>query len=180
MTRLISELDHRLSVVKRWNILHTIQHQTVAEHCFNVARLAAKIWPLLGGRADMLVDVYEWALHHDDEEALANDPPAMIKPYFDMERFKADHKDLIGSYRPANTDVKLCVKLADKIEGLHFLWMEVNLGNQFAAGHLQQEFVIIMKWARENYDTETCMLIQSWLVPFKTPGQSTRFARAGV
>lgn len=178
--KVMSELDHRLSVVKRWNILHTIQQQSVAEHCFNVARIAAKIWPLLGGRTDMTADIYEWALHHDDEEALINDPPAMVKPYFDVERFRKDHADLLEKHGPLNSDVKNCVKLADKIEGLHFLWMEVNLGNDFVKDHLKLEPGIIMKWARETYDTETCMLIQEWLTMFRYPGYSTRFARAGT
>lgn len=137
-----NELDHRLSVVKRWAILHTIQTQSVAEHVHNVVRIAKRIateWFDVDDPAELL-DIIEYAHHHDDFESLMGDPPSMIKPYIDETAFEREHQSLIKSYKPAAHDqCKQIVKLADMLEGYHFLCIENSLGNKYAAEHLNHE-----------------------------------------
>src|SRR5262245_55974581 len=84
---MISELDDRLSTIKRWSIVRTITTQSVAEHCFNVQRICMKLAPLFGitDRIHDWMDLSQAALHHDDEEAITGDIPGTAKPYMSFE-----------------------------------------------------------------------------------------------
>lgn len=143
---LFSEIDHRLSVVKRWGILHTIQTQSVAEHVHNVVRIAARIavdWFAIED-SDELLDVVLYAHHHDDLEAFSGDLPSMVKPYLDEDAIARDHRHLVSPYNPIHFDqTKEVVKLADKLEGYHFLCIEVALGNKYVEEHWVKEAAII-------------------------------------
>jgi 5'-deoxynucleotidase YfbR-like HD superfamily hydrolase len=140
-----TEMDSRLSVVQRWGIARTIQKQSLAEHLVGVERIATRIareWFGIEDRA-RLFEISQYALHHDNVEVLTCDLPAMVKPYLDEERLREDHKDLIPwSYTP-DEEIRRIVKLADKLEGFHFLCMEVALGNSYMRGHFQAEWGII-------------------------------------
>lgn len=142
-----SDLDHRLSVVKRWGILHTIQNQSVAEHVHNVVRITMRIgynWFHLD--RDQMLTAIIWAHHHDDAESLTGDLPTMVKPWFDEDEFEMAHEDLLTVTTLPPDDIENIVKLADKMEGLYFLYMERALGNLYADYHVDAELPIIQKF----------------------------------
>lgn len=160
MNTIFNEMDHRLSVVKRWGILHTLQTQSVAEHCFNVARITERIASQWFGMCEG--DIKECvmsALHHDDLEVISGDLPAMVKPYLDEESMQSDHSDLVRPY-VSNPLVHDVVKLADKLEGYHFLAMEIKLGNTYASQHHREEWGIIQKLVTSKWPKNEDLLIQ--------------------
>lgn len=177
--KIFNELDHRLSVVRRWGILHTLQDQTVAEHVHNVVRITIKIgagWFKLDH--EELLTAIMWAHHHDDEEALSGDLPSMVKPYFDVEAFRADHADLLLVPMAVPEHIENIVKLADKMEGMYFLAMEIALGNQFAFSHFDEEFGIITEFSRK-FDRKVQLTVGDWLAELRYPLKSTRHSRRG-
>lgn len=139
--RAFTDLDHRLSVVKRWGTAQTIHQQSVAEHIFNVERIALRIAEHWFGIKDrrILYEIVLWAHHHEDLEAISGDFPSMVKPYFAEEEMAREHADVIPVSRPFNTDVKNIVKLADMLDAWWFLCIERSLGNRYLDNHYDYE-----------------------------------------
>lgn len=134
MTEPFTEFDHRISIVPRWSIIHTIQAQNLATHCFNVERIAVKIargWFEIDDQK-MLFQISQWALHHDDEEVLTGDITSIVKDFFATDELK-EHAGWAFFQFPWDdfSQVKLVVKLADKLEWYYFLSVERALGNGY-------------------------------------------------
>lgn len=175
-----TELDHRLSVVKRWAILHTIQNQSVAEHMFNVARMAERISKQWFGMSDEAsMRVVRFALHHDDFEALSGDLPTMVKPYFNESEFEREHSELIEAIEEEPWVVKI-VKLADKLEGYHFLCIEAALGNTYSRNHLDAERPIILKYVSSTWPLDDTLFnaVANTMRDFRSSA-STRHSKRG-
>lgn len=144
-----NELDYRLSAIKRWNLIPTIQQQSVAAHVFNVERIAVRLAREMGYDNAGVMEVWDWAHHHEDSEALSGDFPSMAKPYFDTEAFEREHDDLVKQRFPSDW-VRKIVKLADLMEMCQFLAMEYYLGNQFMYRHWEEEWDRILQFLDDN------------------------------
>ena len=182
MNTIFNELDHRLSVVQRWGILHTIQKQSVAEHCFNVDRIATRIakqwfdWVAV----DWLLELREYAHNHDNLESVMGDPPTMVKPYIDEDAMAEDHADLVPVMSPLK-DVRDIVKLADMLEGFHFICQEMKMGNNYVENHYDSYFVEIAKFVKETWPhrlDHLAPLVKDLMVSM-SEDKSTRFSKRG-
>jgi 5'-deoxynucleotidase YfbR-like HD superfamily hydrolase len=128
MTDIFSEMDARLSVISRWVVVNTIKRQSVAEHCFNVERIARRIandW--FDGNEVNLDRVSQMALHHDDDESVIGDIPSPAKDVL-SERYLDSVARAWYNVPCLEHDI---VKLADKMEAYWFLAMESKLGNTY-------------------------------------------------
>lgn len=131
MTGIFNDFDKRMSIIQRWSIIHTIQKQSVAEHCFNVERIAVRIaqqWFSINDISD-LFEISQWALHHDDLEAVTGDVQSPVKPLFDEAAAEKLYPEVPIDH-PAQW-VKDIVKLADIMEWTVFALYEQSLGNRF-------------------------------------------------
>lgn len=111
---------YRLGVVERWNVVPTIQKQTVAGHSYNVAMLADHmLMCAFDGDApeSLRLEVLLEALRHDVAEAKYGDTPAPAK------RTKSN-AELTG--------VEALVKVADNLDAYLFLKFEARMGNSLA------------------------------------------------
>lgn len=180
---LFTELDHRLSVIKRYSILHTLQTQSVAEHVFNVERICRRLCAMIPDlKASELADVLEWAHHHEDYEALHGDFPSMAKPYFETAAFERDHAGIMVPIEPANERTRVIVKLADLLEMYRFLAMETTLGNQFVVEHVTFERGKISKFLKDNpahFSERFTNAVLDWML-YGQPTRSMRHSKRGA
>lgn len=129
MSEVFGELDARLSVITRWVVINTIKKQSVAEHCFNVERIARRIaeaWFEITNVNELDI-VSQIALHHDDDEAITGDIPSPSKHIL-SEAYLDSRRDMWYNIPCQQHDI---VKLADKMEAYYFLTMEYKLGNSY-------------------------------------------------
>jgi len=180
---IFSELDHRLSVVKRWSVVGTIRAQSVAEHSFNVALIAERIarrrWP------DEREAVLMYALYHDHDESVTGDFPSYMKPHVQSEAIvdsieAYDDEELsCGDVSPPHPLVKFIVKCADYIEACVFLRMEISMGNKTVAKHLrvlESRFRQYIEYAQRELTTDAPLVYDWYAVDvvdgmFNTNGQ---------
>jgi hypothetical protein len=159
---IFDELDQRLSTVPRWVVCRTIQKQSVAEHCFNVERIAMGIAVEWFGvtKPRLLFDISQFALHHDDEEAITGDIPGPAK----RKRFDAKTTqpapDFDGTYK--------IVKLADHMEAVWFLAMEKAMGNYYIKQHYANTVADASNYCEEHFDERICILLSTWLLSMAT------------
>lgn len=139
-----NELDFRLSVVNRWQVMPTIRKQSVAEHQHNVAKIAERLAINIYGWGEFetrTYDVMRRALSHDDLEAIIGDPPSYTKPFVKEEEMAAEFGDLMRETWYADEVIppqtKWIVKAADYIDAAVFLRVEISMGNRTVTGILR-------------------------------------------
>lgn len=174
MEPIFSELDDRLSTVKRWVILRTIQTQSVAEHCFNVERIAVRIaqkWFDIEDN-DHLFHISQYALHHDDMEAITGDIPSPAKRYVTVAEKSIDTK-IDPWYNRATGEVKAIVKLADMMESYRFLVSELNMGNEYIRRHAEATSTeMFAHIAKSNWKDEILEWCDQWAFETRAEGSS--------
>lgn len=157
MTHIFNELDHRLSVVKRWSVVQTIRQQSVAEHSYNVTIIALRIaeqwYGITGGQA--LSAIMKRALFHDWWESITGDAPTYMKRFIDetsaITEFEANEITEGVDLGDADRDVfRVIVKMADYIDALIFLRMEVSLGNKSVVHHIREMEQRFKEYLEEN------------------------------
>lgn len=141
---LFTELDFRMSVVKRWSVVETIRKQSLAEHTFNVLIIARKLAvKVLGaqGAQDLSEHITKRALYHDYDESVTGDFPSYMKPHVFVEpalqNVPAYYNDDAIDLGDVPDIVRFIVKAADYIDACIFLRMEISLGNRSVTYHLR-------------------------------------------
>ena len=165
---IFDELDQRLSIVPRWVILPTIQKQSVAEHCFNVERIATSIadnWFHIEPESETMWRISQWALHHDDDEAYTGDIPTTAKKWVTKTPV-----DQIGEKMIHQNDdqVKWIVKLADMMEAYWFLSRELRMGNKYVQVHHLELGQNTDEYAHSHFDDDIARHVSNWMIRVRT------------
>lgn len=140
---IFNELDFRMSVVKRWSVVSTIRQQSIAEHSFNVAIMADRIARKWFGIEDekRLYCILRRALDHDALESITGDFPTYMKRFVDetgaAQEFAADMTENVDLSVHDEMD-RVIVKIADYIDAMIFLRMEISHGNLSVRNHLNE------------------------------------------
>lgn len=122
----------RLCHVKRWHIVRVAREQTVAEHSYNVWVITDKLLEFCAFSERERRLALEWALVHDEPEALFGDIPTSAK------RASGKLDAAVGELNSScirwatvrdmcdteNTHIRALVKIADTVEAIWFLRQE--------------------------------------------------------
>jgi len=119
MTENVFRKPRFVAIIPRWSVVPVTRRQTNGEHIFLVARYATLVADLLGSKVNRFL-LLDYALRHDDEEAVTGDLPSGSP--------LAAHKE-----GPIRNEIYLIVKAADRLEAYFYGIEEVMLGNQFMA-----------------------------------------------
>lgn len=151
MNGIFTDFDKRLGIIQRWSIVHTIQRQSVAEHCFNVERIATRIAKHWFGISDFdeLYLISQWALHHDDLEAVTGDVQSPVKPLFDEATAEKLYPEVPVDY--PKQWIKDIVKLADIMEWVVFALYEQSLGNKFIDDFVDHHCKHVQQFAQDQF-----------------------------
>lgn len=102
-----------LKNVKRWNIVHVVREQSVAEHSFNVAMIARAIAKEYGIPDERII---KYALDHDLDEVMYGDIPSPAKSRLGIK------DDYHGKNKGICSEEELwIVKVSDIIEACHYI-----------------------------------------------------------
>lgn len=162
MNGIFTDFDKRLGIIPRWTIVHTIQKQSVAEHCFNVERIATRIavqWFGVAPRSENMLDISQWALHHDDLEAVTGDIQSPVKPLFDETAAERLYPEVPINHPPQW--IKDIVKLADIMEWVVFALYEQSLGNKFLDDFVDHHCNHVVQFAQERFTTRDTIQVTS-------------------
>jgi 5'-deoxynucleotidase YfbR-like HD superfamily hydrolase len=155
---IFGELDARLSMVQRWVVVNTIKKQSVAEHCFNVERIASRMargWFGIHNMED-LYKLSQIALHHDDDEAIYGDVPSPVKHILSETYLDGQRRLWYNDTGP----LAQIVKLADKMEAYQFLTMEYELGNRYISAYRLEIREKVLAAADKLYQRDAA---ETWL-----------------
>lgn len=139
---IFSELDYRMSVVKRWSVVETIRKQSVAEHSYNVAIMADRIARRLSDDLKLAHAAVLYALYHDKIESVTGDFPSYMKAHVNEHPMSLlvdglDEEETNDGSAGDDPMVRFIVKCADYIDACVFLRMEISLGNRSVSYHLR-------------------------------------------
>jgi hypothetical protein len=141
----------------------------VAEHCFNVERIARRVaeqWFSIRD-TERLDRISQLALHHDDDEALTGDIPSPAKHILSEEWLDSRAR----LWYNASSPLRDIVKLADYMEMFRFLALEVTMGNRYVDGYLAE---ILDKVVKEYPDMAE--LWMEWAMSMRKMRGTTRGA----
>lgn len=120
----------RLSHVKRWNIVRVAREQTVAEHSYLVWVITGEMLKYSGFSPADKQQALEWALAHDQPEAIYGDIPTPTKltldSYADEIKMKVAERcpywaEVYTETTAQNSRLIHFVKMADIAEAVWFL-----------------------------------------------------------
>jgi 5'-deoxynucleotidase len=122
----------RVGDVTRWHIVRTTRQQTLAEHLYKVWLLTSELHDAIGLPRETKQQALDWALTHDLPEVLVGDLPTPVKRAVEKRAGDTDiwrklERDMFPDSRQvtvADTPTSNVVKIADCIEGYHFLVVE--------------------------------------------------------
>ncbi|QGH73623.1 MAG: putative hydrolase of HD superfamily [Podoviridae sp. ctpVR23] len=134
----------RLQHTQRWTIVPTTRPQSVAEHSFNVALIAARIARYSPVSFDLAV-LGQAALMHDAPEAVLGDIPTPTKSKMRDIGFEPSQLEFMiqGQMSKLPCHYEFVIKAADILDGIHFL---ANFGTGARAD-------AVLKQLTEAYDT---------------------------
>ena len=173
----LTELDERLSTVKRWSIVYTARKQSVAEHCFNVQRICIRmaLWFDIKNALE-LFRLSQAALHHDDDEAITGDIPSTAKAHVTLGNDVETGAALW--YNSSGDRIKSIVKLADLMEAYCFLARELQVGNWWLIEHKIEAKTAVEEYIAKHPDWNPAIMheVDKWMVKVESE-LSQRYTR---
>lgn len=128
------------STVRRWGTLRTIQTQMVSDHSFYVALYARDLVPHLRPAWREICDIGKlltFAIWHDASETLSGDLPGPWKREVAPDNYKAFERRYLNQRFPESPHQEpdshveqQVVKVANSIDEIMFLSIEMSLGNR--------------------------------------------------
>lgn len=122
---------YRAGDVYRWQIVKVGKQQSLAEHSYQVAMIAARICQYLGKSPEFTARSIWYALIHDLPEVLTGDIASPVKKMIDTQRLQEFEARVHVAGRPCREeeDVEEVVKAADLLEAAKFLTENTNTGH---------------------------------------------------
>lgn len=143
----------RLSSIKRWGIVEMSRPQSVAEHSYNVAMIAAYIVDKLPSDmkpASLREIVVNWSLVHDLPELVTGDIPTPVKEEIRESLNKAEANlfpEITRQKESLSKLARVVCKQADLIEAIQF-------ANKFCIDSRKKEIIDEMKWNLDEITTD--------------------------
>lgn len=112
-----------IATIPRYSVVPVVRRQSVGEHCFLVARYCMILAEVLKVTDKALVAILEYALVHDDDEAITGDIPTPVKA-------KLGYTSIDERIKEGRPMVYWFVKFCDRLEAVKYMVEERMLGNR--------------------------------------------------